>query len=163
MSQLSKNIHAVIKLMLSFSLVLSTALFGQSMISTINVGGFSNNSIIYSVGDIFVNPVVNPNDANSGLIGTLSRIEFFVTGLTEEIVSEDLKIYPNPTKDLIYFISLDTNIFNWIYIHDATGKLVFKTMNLNNPIDLTNLPNATYLISTDNPNIKPFKIIKQQP
>ena len=49
----------------------------QDSNSSINSGAVSNNSIIYSVGEIFVNPI-DPNQANSGLIGTISRIEFFV-------------------------------------------------------------------------------------
>jgi len=70
-------------LILPLLLFLTTYSFGQSVISSVNTGAVSNNNLVYSVGEIFVIPTTNPNDANSGLIGALSRIEFFVTGLNK--------------------------------------------------------------------------------
>lgn len=147
-------------LILPFLLFLTTYSFGQSVISSVNTGAVSNNNLIYSVGEIFVNPTTNPNEANSGLIGALSRIEFFVTGITDKIVSDDLRVYPNPTTSSICFSSTDNN-FREIYIYDLTGRLVGQTKDINNPFDLSSFPNGTYSIHTDNKNIKSFKIIKQ--
>lgn len=148
------------KSILPFLLLIAITSFGQSIIGSTNTGAVSNNNFIYSVGDIFVNPTSNINEANSGLIGTLSRIEFFVTGINDNLVSTDLRIYPNPTSSSIFFSSTD-NTFRDIYIYDITGKLVTQQKYNNKPIDMTLFPNGTYTVLTDNINIKSFKIIKQ--
>ncbi len=83
-------------LILPFLLSLATYTYGQSVISSLNTGAVSNNNLIYSVGEIFVIPTTHPNDANSGLIGAVSRINFFVTGINENISSADWRVFPNP-------------------------------------------------------------------
>lgn len=137
-----------------------TLSFGQSTVGSVNVGAYSSNNLIYSVGDIFVNPVSNANDANSGLIGAMSRISFFVSGIEDEITSDDFRAYPNPTNSTLHFSSSNQR-FGAIHIYDISGKLVAQTSDLQNPIDLTSLPSGTYIVSTDNKNIQPLKVIKQ--
>ncbi len=148
-------------LILPLLLSLTTCSFGQSVISSVNTGAVSNTNLIYSVGEIFVNPTTNPNDANSGLIGALSRIEFFVTGLNENIMSNDLRVFPNPTTNSIYLQTSDMNSFQQVFVYDNTGRLVVHQNTPTTSIDLTHLSNGIYTILTDNTKINSFKIIKQ--
>jgi hypothetical protein len=148
-------------LILPLLLSLTTYSFGQSVISSINTGAVSNNNLVYSVGDIFVNPTTNPNDANSGLIGALSRIEFFVTGINKNIISNDLRVFPNPTTNSIYFKTSDNNSFQQVFIYDNSGRLVLHQNTPTTSIDLSHLSNGIYTILTDNTKINSFKIIKQ--
>lgn len=62
--------------MLILCLGLSYA-YSQDLYS-INNGANSSNNLIYTVGEIFVLPISDPNQASSGTIGAVSRIEFFV-------------------------------------------------------------------------------------
>jgi len=149
------------KSILPLLLFLTTYTFGQSVISSVNTGAVSNNNLVYSVGEIFVIPTTNPNDANSGIIGALSRIEFFVTGLNENIISDDLRVFPNPTTNSIYFKSLDNSLFQQVFIYDNTGRLVIHQSTPAPSIDLTHLSNGIYTILTDNTKINSLKIIKQ--
>jgi hypothetical protein len=128
-------------------------------ISTINSGAISDNNLIYSVGDVFVIPL-NQNDASSGMIGAISRIEFMSLGINELVLTNELKFYPNPTSSSV-FLELRNEIVNQIYIFDLYGKLIENKNNVNSQIDLSNLQTGTYIIKTDNQNIKPFKIIKR--
>ena len=133
-------------------------IYGQSLSST-NSGAVSNNNLIYSVGEVFVIPV-NPNDASSGLIGAISRIEFTSLSINEIEFNQNVKFYPNPTSNSV-FLELENEIIKEIYIFDLSGKLVITLKNVNNQIDLSSLKTGTYFIKTDNINIKSFKIIKR--
>ena len=128
-------------------------------ISSINSGALSNNSFIYSVGDVFVIPL-NQNDVSSGIIGAISGIEFMSLEMNELVLTNELKFYPNPTLSSV-FLELRNEIVKQIYIFDLYGKLIENKNNINNQIDLSNLQTGTYIIKTDNQNIKSFKIIKR--
>lgn len=136
----------------------SPIIYGQSLSST-NSGAVSNNNLIYSVGEVFVNPT-NQNDASSGLIGAISRIEFTSLSINEIEFNQNLKFYPNPTSNSV-FLDIENEIIKNIYIYDLNGKLVNNQKNINNQLDLSNLQTGTYIINTDNQNIKSFKIIKR--
>jgi len=125
---------------------------------SINSGAVSNNSLIYSVGEIFVNPI-NEDEKSSGLLGSISRIEFFIVGVNEILISEDLKAYPNPTNNNLFFETDKT--IKQFFIYNTQGQLVELKNNINNRIDLTNLENGTYFIKTDIPNLKTITIIKK--
>ncbi|QBZ97784.1 T9SS type A sorting domain-containing protein [Flavobacterium sangjuense] len=133
-------------------------IYGQSLSST-NSGAVSNNNLIYTVGEVFVNPT-NQNDASSGLIGSISRIEFTSLSINEIEFNQNLKFYPNPTSNSV-FLDIENEIIKNIYIFDLNGKLVNNQKNSNNQIDLSNLQTGTYIIKTDNQNFKSFKIIKR--
>jgi len=133
-------------------------IYGQSLSST-NSGAVSNNNLIYSVGEVFVN-LTNQNDASSGLIGAISRIEFTSLSINEIEFNQNLKFYPNPTSNSV-IIDIKNEIIKNIYIYDLNGKLVHNQKNINNQLDLSSLQTGTYIINTDNQNIKSFKIIKR--
>ena|SRR5688572_2301045 len=139
---------------------LSVSAFSQNVISAVNAGAVSNNNLVYSVGEIYVVPVLNADEANSGVIGALSRIEFFVSGIDDVISSTDLRIFPNPVSNTLYFESSKENLFKQIFIYDKLGKCVLTTVNNQSSIDLTSITKGIYTIRTDNKNIRSFKIIR---
>jgi hypothetical protein len=138
-----------------------TFLFGQNMISSINSGAASNNNLVYSVGEIYVVPTINPNESNSGLIGVLSRIEFFVTGINEQLISTDIRVSPNPTKKTVFLKIPNDIVFHKIYVYDIKGKLMLQTDNKTSSIDFSYFPSGIYTIQIDNNQINSLKIIKQ--
>lgn len=144
--------------MLILCLGLSYA-YSQDLYS-INNGANSSNNLIYTVGEIFVLPISDPNEASSGTIGAVSRIEFFVTGLNELTILENVNAYPNPTSSSI-FIETENEKFNHISIYNMNGRLLENKNVVNNRVDLTSLQTGTYLIQTDNQKIQSFKIIKK--
>ena len=73
----------------------------------------------------------------------------------------NVKIYPNPTKDIVFIESND--IINSLEIYDMQGKVLKKHSNNNKKAQITiqNLPNSIYLVKvkTDK-GIQTFKVIK---
>lgn len=136
-----------------------TYAYSQNIYST-NNGANSSNDLIYTVGEIFVLPLSNSNNTNSGTIGAVSSIKFFVTGLSELTILKNVSTYPNPTSNSI-FIETEFEYFKSIFIYNLNGQLIANKNIVNNQVDLTLLPSGTYLIKTDNKKIKPFKIIKK--
>ncbi|SFC84500.1 Por secretion system C-terminal sorting domain-containing protein [Flexibacter flexilis DSM 6793] len=134
--------------------------FGQSVIGSINTGAVSSNNMVFSVGEVFVIPT-NPNEANSGIIGALSRIEFAVVGTKEQLSSASMNVFPNPTTGSIVFQSPENIPFKEVFIFDNAGRLVMQKTNQGTPIDLSGLANGLYTVSTDNKKISSFKIVKQ--
>lgn len=145
-----------IVLFLSFGLTYG---YSQDLYS-INNGANSSNDLIYTVGEIFVLPVSDPNEASSGTIGAVSIIEFFTTGINELSILENVNAYPNPTSNAV-FIETENEHFNYIFIYDLSGKLIANKSVVNNQVDLSSLQTGTYLIQTDNQKIQSFKIIKK--
>lgn len=87
------------KINLSVLLVFPLLASAQSVIGNINSGAVSENSFNHSVGEIYVIPS-NPDDASSGTLGILYQTTLKVLGINE-ILKDDVKIYPNPTADFI--------------------------------------------------------------
>ena len=69
-----------------------------------------------------------------------------VTGIND-IKNSDIKIYPNPTNNIINIEGLNKNENNTIQIFDVQGKLVItKTINEKGTIDLSELNKGVYVI-----------------
>ena len=65
----------------------------------------------------------------------------------EDFEKSKLKIYPNPTNNIINFEGLNKNENNTIHIFDVQGKLVItKTINEKGTIDLSELNKGVYVI-----------------
>lgn len=138
----------------------AAAVSGQSVISSVNAGAYSGNNLSYSVGEIFVNPDVSPDAANSGLMGVLSRVEFYV-GVEETITSDDVRVVPNPVSSSVFFELRSGKPVEQVFIYDAGGRLVTSKQITGNRTDLSELPNGIYFIRTNINNIQSFKIVKQ--
>ncbi|WP_426473707.1 T9SS type A sorting domain-containing protein [Chryseobacterium balustinum] len=133
--------------------------FAQSVIGGINSGAVSADSFNHSVGEIYVIPT-DPDKANSGTMGMLYQSVLQVLGVSE-LEKDNVKIYPNPTADLVYVKLNSRSNIESAEIYDLSGKLVLKTKLESDKIDLRNLPQGVYMIVFKNSDIKPIKIIKK--
>ncbi len=103
---------------------------------------------------------------NNGTCESPSRFAVTVTtGAclgTENFVFKEIKIYPNPVTSILNISNSEA--MSKIEVTDMLGRtLSTKVLNdLETKIDMSNLPNGTYLIqvTTDNAN-KTFKVIKK--
>ncbi|MEO6190995.1 MAG: choice-of-anchor V domain-containing protein [Saprospiraceae bacterium] len=89
------------------------------------------------------------NDTDACVL-SFGPFEIKCTTESNNIISEDIQIYPNPAQDQLYFNtksneSLIINIFN------LQGKLVLnkRNYNSNGPLELLNLSNGVYLIELE--------------
>ena len=148
-------------IVLSGCLLCFHALSAQSIVGSINSGCLSDNGMVYSVGEVFVIPDNNPDEAGSGLVGALSQIAFFVSGTDDHSALVNLNIYPNPAEKVIHLQNSSDEKFGQIFIYSLKGEMVMHIMNPESSIDLGKLPAGIYTILTDNKNIPGIKILKQ--
>jgi len=115
---------------------------------------------VYTVGEIFVIPDGNANDANSGLMGVLSRVEFLVTDINDQIYSDDLRVYPNPSSQSVVFETIAANPIKEVFMYNNAGQLVLSSP-VTGKVDISNLKDGLYFIKTSANDTKSIKIIKQ--
>ena len=76
-------------------------------------------------------------------------------------LSKTIKLYPNPTKDIVFLESKE--IINSLELYDLQGKLLKeKSCNSNKvQVSIQDLPNAVYLVKAKtNKGVETFKVIK---
>ncbi len=135
----------IIKLML-FTLF-SNLSFAQQHINIVNCSSNYSNNIEYNTGEIFVVYNFNSNQVTSKIVD--------LTSLTTQI-----KIYPNPTVNLIYY-SLPTDFsFEKVELFDQYQKIIFSSTENIKQISLENLPSGIYYIMFNNIKEHNYKIIK---
>lgn len=148
------------KIILSLLLFVCANAFGQNVISSVNAGAVSANNLVFSVGEIFVMPST-PAQANSGLVGALSRISFLQTGIEHTTPSIRLNVFPNPTQGPLYLSNTDNNLFRQVFVYNGNGQLVAQYAAAPKFIDLSGFANGVYSVHTENLSIHPLKIVKQ--
>jgi hypothetical protein len=126
-------------------------------------GGISN----YSIGQIIYTTA--NGSAGSTAQGVQQAFEILTLGKDNFLeITLQMVVYPNPTTSFVN-LRIDTstllNISAMKYqLYDIQGRAIAqkKITNSETPIDLQNLPSATYLLQIINGNkaIKTFKIIK---
>jgi subtilisin-like proprotein convertase family protein len=87
------------------------------------------------------------------------------TGINNNILSNDITIYPNPTNNIINVALGQNNTVNQLVLTDLQGKIIFEQSNINNnsiKIDLANYSKGIYLLQVKGLNeSKVFKVTKQ--
>jgi hypothetical protein len=72
----------------------------------------------------------------------------FVVGTTavqENVFSENLAVYPNPTRDYLYFETKNNMRIRKITVHDITGRLIFTERSPSGRIYTGHLEKALYI------------------
>jgi hypothetical protein len=82
------------------------------------------------------------------------------------ISKRNIKLYPNPAKDYIDIYGLNNNSTINVQIYNLLGEIVLEVLNANSNLDISKIPNGTYIIkvaegkNTSNQLIKKLIIIK---
>jgi len=87
--------------------------------------------------------------------------DFTILGV-EEFLANDIKIYPNPTRDILNINSKSNQLINAIQVFDLLGRMVEDIKMINNTIDMSHLNPGVYLLklNLDNSSITK-RIIKK--
>jgi len=111
-------------------------------------------------------PVVGLMTAGGNQLGNGYYPAMNISALKIEDNALDLqiKVYPNPTTQLLYVSHPDLNSFS-IQITDLSGKQVYSdTINKDQPLDISNYTQGMYLITIENKEANKkntYKIIKK--
>lgn len=93
-----------------------------------------------------------------GDIVTLNECVFIIIeSIIDNGISPIVNVYPNPTKNVIWFELNDTQEKLWITIEDYSGKIVFNQVYSNEQklsIDMKNIATGAYNIIVTTPNYR---------
>ena len=132
----------------------------QSNVKTLNSGSIIAPKSVISIGEIIINPV-SPNQSSSGIIGILAQVNQQQLEVKQFDLSNNIKVFPNPTEAKIYFETTENLQNETVSIFNNTGQLVTQTkIATDNSVDLESLATGVYLIQFSNKNYSSFKIIK---
>lgn len=101
---------------------------------------------ILSAGDTFLSLKEWGSDNHLGENWTIQVLDSVFIASSELVAENELKLYPNPTTGIVYLENLEAGAN--ISVYDIRGQLVYKTKysQLNQMLDLTNLPNGFYFV-----------------
>ena len=100
-----------------------------------------------------------PHAISNGMIGSINVIDG-LNGITDEISSEnDLRIYPNPTSEIIYFKE-SSSVYPY-KIFTSYGNLLLSG-NTNETVNVSTLADGNYFIKIVSDKPRAIKFIKTQ-
>ncbi|WP_445715731.1 T9SS type A sorting domain-containing protein [Flavobacterium sp.] len=159
-----------IKKLLFFSIVYIFSISSLNAQNSVNTSGNNltgvNGTVSYSVGQVIYTTNTGTNGSNSQGVQQPFEISEVLSSIDYSSIVKDLKIYPNPSSNLLI---LNISNFNDIKLDfeilDINGKILITEKNLKheNIIDITSFSNAVYFLKINHENeaIKTFKIIKK--
>ena len=128
--------------------------------STISNG---NNQLSYTAGEVVVGAMTDEDGSFQLGNGYYPSLDLSVLSIESPTTNLLVKVYPNPTKELIFITHPISNSFK-VFISDLTGKVLFqKQVGKQEPINIERYPTGTYLINvtTEDKKTNSYKIIKQ--
>lgn len=151
-------------LMLTGGLLLSTSVFLFAQKTTLSGGGNGNGSggnVSYSIGQT----VYQTNSGSSGSTAAAGvQQPYEISTGIGEYTELEMKLYPNPTTDVVEVWMADKKLKAVYRLYNAAGALL-QTGNVADhvSIQMKALPSATYFLSVEAEKAsKTFTIIKNQ-
>lgn len=136
-----------------FLLITNVVYCQNNEINIINCSSNYTNNIEYNTGEIFV---VYDFVSNQTTSKDLSQNNVNTKEETSQIA-----LYPNPTKDFLYYNLPDEISFKSVELYDQNQKLLFSSFENSKQISLEDFPiGIYYVIFNKNKNYN-FKIIKR--
>ena len=156
-------------ILIIFTLFLTAFGYSQTAVkkSSIDSGGAiatnGNTGVVYTIGEVAIQENTQGNThVSEGFIGPDLRQSL---GITDEVLFNDFKVFPNPTADIIHINFIKSSDYS-LQVSDMNGKilLVKNTDQLTNTLDMSRLARGTYLLllkDTDNHAYNVLKIEKK--
>jgi hypothetical protein len=144
----------------------SDLLAQKNVVASGGNGSGSGGTVSYSVGQIDYSGKNGTGGSTNE--GTQQPYEIFIiTSVSEHAIELSVKVYPNPTIDIVSLKIEDHNLSTLKYIvADETGKVIFRERIVNplTEINFHELSAGIYFlkVSDDNETTKIFKIIKNK-
>ncbi|RZK11315.1 MAG: T9SS type A sorting domain-containing protein [Flavobacterium sp.] len=117
----------------------------------------------YLVGDIFENTASIYFDFNPAIVTNTVNTEFVSFLNIDDFVLNELKVYPNPVKNILNIVSNKSTVES-IIVYDLLGKTILsKTVNgTSTMVNVSGLSNGIYLVKiVAAQEEKVFKIVKE--
>ena len=120
------------------------------------------------LGGSFFGEMFSDHDELPTLQAVSSRTDFFLTKLhidtgsgTDDYLQANIKVYPNPTTDIVYFETEEP--LQSYELYNMLGQQITQAMFNSHHIDLSSYPTGTYFIKviTQNGDTGMFKVVKE--
>jgi hypothetical protein len=157
----TRRIFLVFLVMVFYNTALSQSISKRVVGTSGNTLSNSNLKVSWTVGE----PVVGLMTASGNQLGNGYHPSLNVQALSveESLLDVQLKIYPNPTSQMLYVSHPELNSF-LIKISDVNGKLIYSSsINKEEPLDISNYSQGMYLVTIENKEnnkTNTYKIIK---
>ena len=122
-----------------------------------------NNQLSYTAGEIVIGSMTAEDGSFQLGNGYYPSLNLEVLSIDSPTTNLLVKVYPNPTKELIFITHPISNSFK-VFISDLTGKVLLKKeVGKQEPINIESYPTGAYLINvtTEDKKTNTYKIIKQ--
>lgn len=122
-----------------------------------------NNQLRFTVGEIVIGGMTAEDGSFQLGNGYYPSLDLEVLSIDSPKTNLLVKVYPNPTKEVIFITHPSSNSFK-VFISDLTGKVLLqKQVGKKQPINIEKYPTGTYLINviTEDKKTNSYKIIKQ--
>ena len=121
-----------------------------------------NNQLSYTAGEIVIGSMTAEDGSFQLGNGYYPSLNLEVLSIDSPTTNFLVKIYPNPTKEVIFITHPSSNSFK-VFISDLTGKVLLeKEVGKQDTINIERYPSGTYLINVTSEDQKTntYKIIK---
>lgn len=143
-----------------FACCSQAALYSQTLELIGAAGDEASNSqsqLSYTVGELVV---ATGESGDNTVTQGYQQSNLFVTGIDEPIADFNLRVYPNPTSDILILESKDFSSISNVALYDLKGALI---QNINSPsdsrisIDMSDVSAGNYmLVAKHVSSAKPF-------
>jgi hypothetical protein len=142
------------KFLILFLLLFTKVVHSQNNNSNL-VNSSSNyaNNIENNTGELFVVYTFTTNQT-----ATKSNVQNNAKAAVE---ASQIVLYPNPTKDALYYNLPNDILFECVELYDQYQKVLFSSNENNKQISLANFPSGIYYVMFNKNKEYHFKIIKQ--
>jgi hypothetical protein len=151
---------------LLFSLGLLTTNAQQATVASGGNASGTTGSVSYSVGQVVYTTSTGSNGTVAQGVQQPYEISEVLSSPDFSELVKDLKIFPNPTTDVLTLsMSNATNLALDYQMVDMNGKVILTQKSIGNETNITvsSFPSAIYFLKITNQNkeVKTFKIIKK--
>ena len=152
-------------ILIIFTLFLTAFGYSQTAVkkSSIDSGGTTttsgSTSVVYTIGEVAIQENTQGNThVSEGFIGPDLRQSL---GITDEVLFNDFKAFPNPTADMIH-INFSKSSDYTMQVSDMNGKilLVKNTNQPDNTLDISSLARGVYLLLLKDTAKHAYNILK---
>ena len=122
-----------------------------------------NNQLSCTAGEIVVGNMTAEDGSFQLGNGYYPSLNLEVLSIDSPTTNLLVKIYPNPTKEVIFISHPSSNFFK-VFIYDLAGKVLLqKEVGIQELINIEKYPTGTYLINVtaEDKKTNSYKIIKQ--
>lgn len=119
--------------------------------------------VFCSMGEDFPPAFIRCFSTNGQLLYKRPDVDGCYTSSSKDVVLPEMKVYPNPASDILFFDMENISLLNSVSLFNAVGHIVLRNQipSSEGKIDISHLPNGFYtgIVHFQNAPLESFKIV----